>query len=296
MATEYAAPDHLILADAYNQCSRIARTHYENFTVGSWFLPTALRPHLYAIYAFCRKTDDLGDESDGDRTAALNSWEQRLREHLDGTPSIYDPVLVAVTNTIHQFDIPRILFYKLIEANRMDQGYVRFESYSDLLHYCDHSANPVGRMVLATIGIQDYESQSLSDATCTALQLTNFWQDIGRDFAMDRIYIPKSDMGCFGYSESDLSRGVVNDEFRSLLEYEINRTFVLFDQGIGLINRLNGRIRLDIALFTKGGIGILKAIRERDYDVLGLRPTLSKSKKMWLMIATSCRLAILGKP
>jgi squalene synthase HpnC len=291
-----AAPRPPELIHAYEHCAKIAQTHYENFTVGSWFLPRGLRSHFYAIYAFCRQTDDLGDESNGDRHSLLNDWENNLREYLTSIPSDPDLILAAVADTIDRFDIPFNLFYKLIEANRMDQGNVRFNTYSNLLNYCDHSANPVGRMVLATLGIQNEDSQLLSDSTCTALQLTNFWQDIRRDFSMDRIYIPKSDMDLFGYTEHELSLGVVTEQFRNLMAYELDRTQLLFDDGLPLIDQLNGRIKLDITLFSKGGISIINAIRRMNYDVLSERPILSKKRKLWLMITSSCRLAITGNP
>ena len=276
--------------EAYNHCEQLARTHYENFTVGSWLLPHALRRHLFAVYAFCRRTDDLGDEAPGDRLALLNDWEAELSRCYGGQPT--DPVMVALQDTIQRFDIPAEPFTRLIEANRMDQRQHRYSTYEDLLHYCRHSAEPVGRMVLYVLGYRDPERQSLSDATCTALQLANFWQDVHRDYQMGRIYIPQEDMTRFGYSEEELAAGVVNDRFRSLMRFQVDRAEALFRQGLPLQKLLHGRARLDIALFSRGGMAVLAAIRRQNYDVLSRRPVVTRSRKLWLMLSTMARLAI----
>ena len=271
-------------------CEQLARTHYENFTVGSWFLPRALRSHLFAVYAFCRRTDDLGDEAPGDRLTLLNDWEAELSLCYGGQPT--DPVMVALQDTIRRFDIPAEPFTRLIEANRMDQRQQRYSTYDDLLHYCSHSAEPVGRMVLYVLGYRDPERQALSDATCTALQLANFWQDVRRDYQMGRVYIPQEDMTRFGYSEQDLAAGVVNDRFRSLMRFQVDRAEALFRQGLPLQKLLHGRARLDIVLFSRGGMAVLAAIRRQNYDVLSRRPVVTRTRKLWLMLSSIARLAI----
>ena len=276
---------------AYKHCEQLARSHYENFTVGSWLLPRTLRPHLFAVYAFCRRTDDLGDEAPGDRLTLLNDWEAELFRCYGGQPT--DPVMVALQDTIRRFDIPAEPFTRLIEANRMDQRQHRFSAYDDLLHYCRHSAEPVGRMVLSVLGYRDTERQALSDATCTALQLANFWQDVRRDYQMGRIYIPQEDMARFGYSEEELAAGVVNDHFRSLMRFQVDRAEVLFRRGLPLEQHLHGRARLDVALFSRGGMAVLAAIRRQNYDVLTRRPVVTRTRKLWLMLSTMARLAIL---
>ena len=281
------------LAPAYAHCSQIARTHYENFTVGSWFLPKELQPFLFVIYAFCRHTDDLGDEAEGDRLAHLDAWEAELDKCYTGTPE--HPIMVALQDTIRRFNIPDTPFRNLIEANRIDQRQHRFATYNDLLFYCQHSADPVGRMVLYVLGYSDDELQRLSDATCTALQLANFWQDVQRDWVMGRIYIPQEDMVRFGYTEQDLAQGVVNDRFRDLMRFEVDRAEALFHQGQELVGRLRGTAKLDIALFTKGGLAVLDAIRKRDYDVLSSRPRVSRAQKVWLMLSTAARLLLLQR-
>ena len=278
------------LHEAYAYCERLAKAHYENFTIGSLLLPRRVRPYFYAVYAFCRHTDDLGDEAEGDRLAQLSEWEEELGQAYDGQPS--HPIMVALQDAIRRFDIPDAPFRKLIQANRMDQGEVRFPTYDDLLHYCDHSANPVGRMVLYVLGDRSEESHRLSDATCTALQLANFWQDVKRDYDMGRIYLPLKDMARFGYSEEDLAGGIVNDNLRGLMAFEVDRAQRLFEQGYALIERLDGRFKLDIALFTKGGMSILESMRRQDYDVLTNRPVVTSGRKLWLMASTAVRLAL----
>jgi squalene synthase HpnC len=289
---------------AYRYCERLARTHYENFTVGSWLLPKAKRRHVHAIYGYCRTVDELGDEAasptasaltgmgdpvpkDGEesyRLGLLDWWQTQLEACYSGIPS--HPVMVALQETIHTFEIPREPFLKLIEANRMDQRNKRYSTYNDLLHYCDHSANPVGHLFLCLFGYVDPERQRISDATCTALQQTNFWQDVARDYQIGRIYLPLEDLAKFGYSESELAQGVENDAFRQLLAFEIDRTMGLFLEGASLVNTLKGEVKLDVALFTRGGMAVLEAIRKRNYSVLVDRPTLSRSRKAGLFFST----------
>ena len=277
---------------SYEYCRKLAKSHYENFTVASWFLPREKRPHVHAIYAFCRFVDDLGDESPGDRLSLLDWWEEELRRCYTSTPT--HPIAVALRETIHRFEIPQEPFLKLVEANRMDQRVGRHATFDDLQHYCDHSANPVGHLFLYLFGYRDEERQRLADATCTALQLTNFWQDVRRDWDMDRVYIPQEDMERFGYSEDRLQAGLVDDSFRDLMRFQVDRARGLFDEGAGLVDLVDGPARLDIALFTLGGLHILKAIERQGYDVLSRRPTLSKFSRAWLVASTAARLKLRG--
>lgn len=286
------------LADAYAYCRRLARSHYENFTVGSLLLPRAMRPHIYALYAYCRTVDDLGDEAVPEigatatdtaahRLARLDGWQGELESCYGGAPQ--HPVMIALQHTIQTFDLPPEPFIKLIAANRIDQQVQRYPTYADLLHYCDHSANPVGRLFLYLFGYRDAARQALSDATCTALQLTNFWQDVARDYQKGRIYIPQEDLASFGYSAADLAAGRVNPAFRNLMAFEVARTRDLFRQGAALPDTLAGRVKLDVALFTRGGLAVLAAIERRDYDVLTARPTLSRGRKAALFLAAGWR-------
>jgi len=301
---------------AHGYCRRLARSHYENFTVGSLIVPKAKLRHIYAIYAYCRTVDDLGDEAtlvrrdslppeqdtvsliaarlEGSddrfsddrvyRLALLDLWQSELEGCYSGAPT--HPVMVALGEAIRAFDLPREPFLKLIEANRMDQRNQRYPTYADLLHYCDHSANPVGRLFLYLFGYRDKERHQMADATCTALQLTNFWQDVARDYRKGRIYLPLEDMAQFGYSEEELDRGDATPEFRQLLAFEVERAMDLFRQGATLPSSLEGVARLDVALFTRGGVSVLEAIRKQRYDVLTSRPSLSRARKAGLFLST----------
>jgi squalene synthase HpnC len=268
------------LEEAYAHCRRIALGHYENFPVVSWLLPRDLRPHMHAIYAYCRGVDDLGDEAEGDRLALLDDWEAELRRCYDGLP--VDPRFVALADTIGRFDIPPEPFFRLIEANRRDQRVDRYATFDALLDYCSYSANPVGHLVLYVFGYRDEKRQRFSDATCTALQLTNFWQDVTDDLEKGRVYIPQEDLTVFGVSEDDLRSGRPMPELRRMIAFQVERTREYFRSGLPLIERVDGRLRTDLRLFTLGGLAVLREIERRDYNVLSSRPRLSKSRKLIL--------------
>jgi squalene synthase HpnC len=295
VAVTTTGPAPLPLAHAYARCAAIARGHYENFTVVTWLLPRRVRPSFHAVYAFCRLTDDLGDEAPGDRLAALDAWEAALCRALAGqAPALPagfpaldgDAVLTALADATERHAVPPALYARLIEANRMDQGSGRFATHADLLAYCAHSATPVGRMVLALLGEASEANGALSDATCTALQLANFWQDVARDHAQGRIYLPSEDMARFGVAEADIAAGRATPAFRELLAFEVERTRALFAEGLPLARRLGGRARLDVLLFSKGGIAVLDAIETQGYDVLTARPTVSGRRKAWLILTS----------
>lgn len=273
--------------DAFAACERLARTHYENFSVATRLLPRAVRAHFYSIYAFCRGVDDLGDEAEGDRLALLDAWEEELNACYDGSPS--HPYFIALQATINRFDIPREPFSKLVEANRRDQRITRHPDFEELLAYCDHSANPVGRLVLYVFGHREPELHRLSDFTCTALQLANFWQDVRRDYAKGRIYIPQDTLARFEVREEDIAAGRATRAFRAALKFEVDRARELFHKGMPLVDRVARPARVDIALFTAGGLEILKLIERQDYDVLSRRPALSKSRKAWLFLKVYAR-------
>ena len=278
------------LEEAFAYCRQLARSHYENFTVGSWLLPRDKRRHVYAIYAYCRFVDDLGDEYAGDRLAALDYWEDELRRCYDGQPG--HPVTIALQDTIGRFAIPREPFLKLVEANRIDQRKTRFRNYPELLDYCRHSADPVGHLFLYLFGYRDAGRQSLADCTCTALQLTNFWQDVRRDHQMGRVYIPLDEMARFGVTEEQIAAGRADEKFRDLMRFQVGRTRQLFERGAELPNLVRGAARLDIRLFTLGGLHILDAIERLNYDVLATRPTLSKPARLRIMLGAAARLAV----
>jgi len=270
------------LTQAYAYCQRLATSHYENFTVASWLLPRALRPHVHAVYAYCRGVDDLGDEAEGDRLALLDGWEAELRRCFDGDAQ--QPAFVALQETIRRFNIPPEPFLRLIEANRMDQRVNRYRTFTDLQAYCQNSANPVGHLVLYLFGYRDEERQRLSDATCTALQLTNFWQDVRRDLGKGRIYIPLEEMERFGYGEEELMAARFDGRLSDLMAFQVRRTRELFRSGLELIPRVRGRLRIDLRLFSLGGLAVLDAIEDIGYDVLNRRPKLSRARKALLAL------------
>ena len=278
------------LERSYAHCRQVAHRHYENFTVGSWFLPRDLRRHVYAIYAYCRFVDDLGDAASGDRLAQLDAWEKELLACYEGQPS--HPIAIALRDTIRRFSIPRGPFLKLVEANRMDQRKQRYRDFPELLEYCRHSAEPVGHLFLYLFGYRDARRQGLADCTCTALQLTNFWQDVRRDYQMGRIYLPQDDMGRFAVSEDQIAARRCNQNFRELMRFQVERTRRLFARGAELPGQVRGIVRLDITLFTLGGLHILDAIERLEYDVLATRPTLSKPARLRIMLWTAARMAM----
>jgi squalene synthase HpnC len=291
------------LAEARAYCQHLAETHYENFHVATWFLPKALRPHFHAIYAYCRISDDLGDEvsNSEEALALLELWGEELDACYAG--SARHPVFVALAETIKACGIPKEPFADLLVAFRHDQTVTRYAAMDDVLAYCRYSANPVGRLVLYACGeaTQNQEERfRLSDATCTALQLANFWQDVREDYARGRVYIPQRDMAAFGVSDATIAEGTATPEFRELLQTEVEYARDLFEQGLPLIGMVNRDLALDLDLFSRGGLEILRAIELRDYDVLSARPAISKAGKAGLALrAVTAKLLpfmSLGKP
>ena len=285
--------------EAFAYCRSLTKTHYENFTVGSLLLPKAKRQHVSNLYAYCRTVDDLGDEAEGDRSALLEQWREDLERCYTDSPR--HPVMVALKDTIQRYRIPREPFLKLIEANRMDQEVARYQTFEDLLYYCDHSANPCGRLFLYVFDYRNVERQQLSDYTCTALQLTNFWQDVNRDWRKGRVYLPVEDLKAHGVTEEQLAQRAFNDNFRRLMAFQVERTRRMFRQGAQLLPRIEGAAKVDVALFTRGGMAVLDAIEKQDYNVLARRPSLSRFKKGWLLVSTWAALKLgampkLGKP
>lgn len=270
--------------DAEIACAQLAKSHYENFPVASWLLPRHLRQHFFNVYAFCREADDRADElgSAQDSLAALADWREELRLCFSGAPK--HPIFVALRGTVKQFDLPIDPFEALIAAFERDQRRQRWDSFEALLSYCEGSANPVGRIVLMLFGYRDEERFRLADATCTALQLTNFWQDIAIDLGKGRIYLPQEDLRRFGVSEEDLREARCDGKFQNLMRFEITRTRELFAKGRALIPTVERRLRVDLELFSSGGEAILGKIERRNYDVFRRRPTLSQGAKAWLFL------------
>src|SRR5215469_7327360 len=276
------SPPSLKEAQAY--CERLARTHYENFSVATWFLPARLRQHFYNVYSYCRISDDLGDEVGNPQESLrmLDQWETELNACYDGSPR--HPVFVALAETVRQFAIPRHEFSDLLIAFRQDQTVTRFETFNDVLGYCRYSANPVGHLVLYLCGYSDAERQQLSDYTCTALQLANFWQDVAVDYRKGRIYLPLEDLRRCGVSEDDIACGRANPPFVGLMKFQVQRAREWFERGLPLAKKVNKELAIDIELFSRGGQEILNAIERQRFDVLSSRPVISKPRKLWLVL------------
>ena len=281
---EYRIPNQRpTLDEARAYCQRLATTHYENFHVASWFLPARLRPHFHSIYAYCRIADDLGDEV-GNREqslALLDLWGRELDACYQDEAR--HPVFVALAETVRACDIPKQPFADLLVAFRQDQNVLRYPSMDDVLEYCRYSANPVGRLVLYACGYRTPEMFLLSDFTCTALQLANFWQDIRSDYERGRIYLPLDDMQKHGVDEATIARREPTPAFRELVRHEVDYTRQLFTNGLPLIDMVDRELALDLDLFSRGGLEILHAIERWHYDVLTLRPVISKSRKLGLL-------------
>ena len=284
LPASYAIPPSapsLEASQAY--CRHLARTHYENFSVATWFLPKHLRQHFLNVYAYCRISDDLGDEV-GDPAlslALLDEWQAELDACYAGTPR--HPVFVALAETVRKFEIPKHEFSDLLIAFRQDQTVTRFETFADVLAYCRYSANPVGHLVLYLCGYHDAERQQLSDYTCTALQLANFWQDVTVDYAKGRIYLPLEDLRRFSVSEDDIAQNRNTPAFREMMKFEVERAREWFDRGLPLVKKVNKELAVDLELFTRGGQEILNAIERQDFAVLGRRPVISKPRKLALV-------------
>ena len=271
------------LAEAQQYCSLLARTHYENFSVATWFLPKSLRQDFFNVYAYCRISDDLGDEV-GDPQAALallDEWQTELDACYAGTPR--HPVFVALAQTVRKFEIPKHEFSDLLVAFRQDQTVTRFETFKDVLAYCHYSANPVGHLVLYLCGYNDFERQQLSDYTCTALQLANFWQDVGVDYAKGRIYLPLEDLRRFSVTEDDIAQTRNTPAFRAMVKFEVERAREWFKLGLPLVGQVRKELAIDIELFSRGGQEILNAIERQNFAVLGRRPAISKGRKLALV-------------
>ena len=264
-------------------CRRLARRHYENFTVVSWLLPGRLRQHFYNVYAYCRWADDLADEpGDPQRSLSLlDWWEKELRDCYAGTTR--HPVFVALADTIHRYFIPIDPFIDLLVAFRQDQRVRRYEDMGQVTQYCRYSANPVGRLILYLGKCHTPERAQLADSISTGLQLANFWQDVARDWELGRVYLPAADLARFGYDDEMFARREVNDAFRRLMAAEVDLAEGHLRRGLPLVRWMPPELQLDVALFIHGGLAILRAIRQQNYDVWTSRPTISKKTKLWLL-------------
>lgn len=272
--SQVSLPRNKVVKAAYAYCHVITKNHYENFPVASMILPRKLRPAVEAIYAFSRIADDFADEKEfhGLRLKKLQEWEDQLMD-----PSLpTHPVFIALQDSIHRLCLPKQLFLDLITAFKMDVQKKQYQDFGDLLHYCKHSANPVGRLILHLFDHTNPQYLNLSDFICTALQLTNFWQDIAIDLQKDRIYLPQDELDKFSVSVEDLKEHKCHDNFKRLLYFQIERTKDFFEKGKLLGLEIPGKLGLELRLTWLTGMLILKRIKEANYDVFNKRPQLTK--------------------
>ncbi len=274
------------LAEAQAWCRHLAQSHYENFHVATVFLPKQLRPHFQAVYAYCRVSDDLGDEV-ADRAVAtrlLQTWGEMLNECYDAPEQSRHPVFVALRPSIVACDLPRQPFHDLLRAFRDDQTKTRFATLDEDIAYSRNSANPVGSLVLYLCGYRDPAMHALSDKTCTALQLANFWQDVGEDLReRDRVYLPQDRLASHGLSDEFLRAGQENDAYRDMMRELCAETRAMLLQGAPLIDSVDRELAATLRLFTQGGLAILDAIAAIDYNTLSRRPEVSRGAKLSLL-------------
>jgi squalene synthase HpnC len=279
------------LPDSLAYTRWLATHHYENFHVVSFLLPGRLHQDFYNVYAFCRWADDLGDEI-GDTTESLRLlawWREELRRMYSGSAS--HPVFVALQGTAARYALPQSLFDDLITAFEQDQTIARYRTFEDLFQYCRYSANPVGRLVLALCGYHDVERQALSDATCTALQLANFWQDVTVDLGKDRVYLPLEVLDRHGYPLEALFARCFDARFRAAMKEAVEVARELFLKGLPLAGMVDRRLAVDLELFSRGGLKVLEKIERQDYNVLRARPAISKVERVQLLLGALTRRA-----
>ncbi len=288
------------LSEAQSYCCRLARGHYENFLVATLFLPRSLRQDFYNIYAYCRSADDLADLSDSPEVALeqLQSWRRSLQQMFAG--SAEHPVFVALADTVQRHRLPLEPFARLLDAFEADQRKTRYANVSELLQYCEGSANPVGQIILQLAGVEfgvsptdplslfSDESANVaiwSNRICTGLQLANHWQDISRDFKIGRVYLPQDEMHHYDVTDQHLAAPSANQNLRRLLKFQCDRTEALLVGGMPLIEQVPRWLATDLRMFVQGGLATLAAIRRCDYDVLRSRPQVSRWTQARLLTA-----------
>ncbi|MBI5019866.1 MAG: squalene synthase HpnC [Ignavibacteriales bacterium] len=272
------------LEESFDYCSVITGTHYENFPVASFFLPHEKRQYIQAIYAFSRVADDYADEGErtsDERLALLENWERQLQQCYEGEAS--HPIFIALKDTVKRLDIPIEPLRDLLTAFKRDVVQNRYETFDDLLSYCKCSANPVGRLVLIIFNYRDEKLFELSDHICTALQLANFWQDVKIDKEKNRLYIPCEDMKRHNYALDKWNNRVIDDRFKELMKFEVERTREMFYLGAELPALVTRDLQLELKLIWFGGMAILKKIEKQKYDVWNKRPKL-RMKDLFLIL------------
>lgn len=280
---------------AFEYCERLTRSHYENFPVGSALVPKRLRRHFYSIYAFARVADDFADEGYGqgftehDRLEALEEWRRMLNESLTGRAR--HPVFVALAETISEFGLPSTLFEDLLSAFAQDVTVHRYVSFGQLVEYCRRSANPIGRLVLLLFGYRDEQRHHWSDQICTALQLTNHWQDVAIDLDKDRVYLPQDDLCQFGVSVDDLIARASTEGFKRLMKFEIERARAMFMRGKPLCVSVGGRLGLELRSVWLGGMRILDRVEQNGFDVFARRPVITAADKLTILLGAASKRA-----
>jgi squalene synthase HpnC len=279
------------LAEAEAYCRALAQSHYENFSVVSGLFPRHLRQHLCNVYAYCRWSDDLADEaSDAEESLRLlDWWEKQLDElaHENAKPT--HPVFIALRQTILDKQLPLQPFRDLLIAFRQDQTKTRYDTWDELRDYCRHSADPVGRIILHLDGQANEANVALSDQICTGLQLINFCQDVARDYAKGRIYLPRNEREAFGWSDERFSEQAKSDakpdqSFRDLLRQQVDRAEQLLLAGSKLSQQCGRDLAFPIRVFLRGGLAICGAVRRQNYDVWTRRPVVSKWNRLWIVL------------
>jgi squalene synthase HpnC len=272
--------------EAFAWCERLARSHYENFPVGSRLIPREIRPHFFSIYAYSRAADDIADEgglASEERVELLDDWERQLKGVYQGDEAEH-PIFVALGETVRRCKLPIEPFQNLLKAFRMDARNEGFATTTDLLYYCYHSANPVGRLVLHLFGLHNEERQGYSDKICTGLQMANFWQDISIDVPRGRINLPRESMDYFDYSLAELQQGIFNNNFREMVAYHVDHAVNQLQHGYPLMRTIPMRgLRSELGLVFLGGVRILNRIKDLDYNVHRTRPSLRWSDKLWML-------------
>lgn len=273
------------LDEAYALCTDVTQKHYENFPVASLFLPAEKRPYVQAIYAFSRIADDFADEEGMDqqtRLQRLDDWENALKLCYEGKAE--HPVFIALADTVSKLSIPIELLMDLLTAFRVDVTKNRYENFDEVLNYCRFSANPVGRLVLLIFGYGSEEYFKYSDYICTALQLTNFYQDVANDLEKNRIYIPRDEIAEYGYSEEELKRKTYNKQFENLMKLQIVRAKKLFYEGAALPALVDRDLQLELKLVWFGGMAVLRKLEFRKFDVFKKQFKLNTWNKLMIFI------------
>ncbi|MSV30612.1 MAG: squalene synthase HpnC [Bryobacterales bacterium] len=280
-------------AGALSYTRALATSHYENFNVVSFLLPKRLHQDFYNVYSYCRWADDLADEmgNSAESLRLLEWWRGELDAMYEGG-GISHPVFVALRPTVTRYGIPKDPFAHLIDAFVQDQSVTRYQTWEGLFGYCRNSANPVGRLVLYLCGYSDEARQRLSDATCTALQLANFWQDVTVDLEKDRIYLPLELLEKHGSSFDDVLQRRFTPQFRAAMREAVERARDLFTEGLPLAGMVDARLSVDLELFSRGGLQVLRKIERMEYNVLAARPKISKAERVGLLIGTLLRFAL----